>query len=102
MKLRKALRITGRVRVPWRTVSDDPESIFSNLSGVETFEDGDEVSVIRICIPVQPRETEQDRFDIELTKPKASDVVLGDKHSCSVAVENDICKYGFGINYFHL
>jgi len=78
--------------VPWKTASSDPSSPYANLSGIETFENGDEVSHIKIPLPQQPRDLDEDAFNITLAQPKSAEAVLGEIGQCAVKIANDIRK----------
>lgn len=84
--------LSGRVRVPWKTITASPTSLFADITGVETFEDGDKTSHVVIKLPQIPHDTERDQFKIALDQPKSSDARLGDISSCVVNVHNDIGK----------
>ena len=78
------------MKVPWRTVCKDETSPFANLSGIETFEDGEEESNIHINIPQDPRDQSQDKFEVVLGDPKPSTSIVDPKNKCSITVENDV------------
>lgn len=78
--------------MPWKSNSGNIESPYDNLSGIETFEDGDDVSHIKIKLPQQPREASEEQFAITLSPPKSTEAVLGDIDVCQVNVKNDIGK----------
>ena len=62
----------------------------SNLSGVETFSKGEEISHIKIDIDQFPRKQEQDQFTIRLIEPKNVFATLDEISECDVIIENDI------------
>ena len=74
----------------WKTVCKDDNSPFANLSGVETFEDGEDESNIEIKIPQDPRDVTKDAFDVILGDPRPSTAVVDKNNKCSVTVENDV------------
>jgi hypothetical protein len=83
----------GKVEVHWQTVTDD-SSPFSNLRGVETFEDGEDASHIVVAIPEVPSYNEEDCFAIQLLQPKEESTVLANPplDKLSVVVQNDIAR----------
>ena len=82
--------MTDKVKVPWRTVCKDETSPFANLSGIETFEDGEEESNIHINIPQDPRDQTQDKFEVVLGEPKPSTSIVDKNNKCSVKIMNDV------------
>ena len=78
------------MKVAWTTVCKDQNSPFANLSGVETFEKGEEESNIEIKIPQDPRDVTKDKFDVILGDPKPSTSIVDKNNKCSVTVENDV------------
>ena len=56
--------------MPWKVKCRDPKSPYANLSGVETFCDGEETSHIHITVPQEPRDVTKDKFDVILEEPR--------------------------------
>ena len=80
----------GKVRVPWSAESaDEQEGPYKDLTGIETFEDGEEKSNIEIMISQIPRKVESDTFDVVLATPKTTTIKRGDISKCTVTVLND-------------
>ena len=73
-------------------VSKDPDSPFAGLSGVETFDEGEEESHIEIDVPQDPRDVTKDSFDIVLSDPKPSTSVVEKNNKCQVTVDNDVIE----------
>ena len=90
-KFTKTILFTEKVRVQWKTkTSDGKENGFDNLSGIETFSSGEEVSHIEIKIDQKPQESAQDTFVVELIEPKNIFATLGEIPTCSITINNDI------------
>ena len=83
---------TDKVKVEWKTVCNDPNSPFANISGVETFEEDENESHIEIKIPQEARNVTKDNFDIVLSDPKPSTSVVDKNNKCSVTVDNDVIE----------
>ena len=83
---------TDKVKVEWKTVCNDPNSPFVNISGVETFEEDENESHIEIKIPQEARNVTKDNFDIVLSDPKPSTSVVDKNNKCSVTVDNDVIE----------
>ena len=86
------MHLSGKVTVPWKTLTSDDDSPYANLSGIETFNDGENISHIQINLPESPMNAEQHTFDIVLATPKEISSKLGDIPKRSVTVVNDIGK----------
>ena len=84
--------LVGKVKIPWRTIvgDDQADSPYANLSGIETFEDGEKTSHIEVKIPQLPRECKQDLFEVVLSNPSSDVVQVDDNEKCSVVVKNNI------------
>ena len=63
---------------------------FYNLSGTETFKDGEEDSTIEIKIPQDTRDVTKDNFDVILSEPRPSTSIVDKNNKCQVVVENDV------------
>jgi len=87
--VQRAQNMTGKVKVQWHTSNAADGSPFENQSGVETFEQDENLSHIKLSIPQAPRDGD-DEFDIVLQKPKESFAKLGEHSVCNVSVQNDI------------
>ena len=87
----KTIFFTEKVRVQWKTKSvDGKENGFDNLSGIETFSSGEDLSHIEIKIDQKPLESSQDTFVVELIEPKNIFATLGEIPTCNVTINNDI------------
>ena len=69
------------------------ESPYFNISGTETFEDGDGVSNIKIELPQLPQISTTDSFKVMLVPPKAGNIRLGSISERTVEITNDIGKH---------
>ena len=89
--LKRSFYTTGKVKVLWRTICKQEDSVFAGLSGVETFESGEKSSNIEINIPQEARESKQEVFDVvmSLQSPNAT-VMIDESERCSVVVKNNI------------
>ena len=74
----------------WKSECREENSPFSNLGGVETFEEGEEKSTIEIAIPQDPRGIVRDTFSLILLNPTTSTAVVGTNHQCNVNINNDV------------
>ena len=77
------------MKVGWRTSCEESSPYF-NLSGTETFEDGDEVSNITVSLPDLPQSTGTDHFSVVLSPVKSENCKLGPIIERNVEVTNDI------------
>ena len=83
--------ILGEVKVSWTTLCDD-ESPYSNLSGVETFQDGEETTNIQMEFPELPLDHTMDQFSVVLSPIKSSNCKLGTNTQRPIEITNDIGK----------
>lgn len=90
--LKRSFYTEGKVKVGWRTITESSDSPFANLSGVETFEDGEKESNIEIAIKQLPRDSKQDSFDVVLSPPSTTTVSIDESERCSVVVKNNIAN----------
>ena len=92
MLTEKYFTFSDKVKVAWKVVSKDPNSPFAGITGVETFDEGEEESHIEIDIPQDPRDVRSDAFDVILSDPKPSTSVVDQNNKCSVTVDNDVIE----------
>lgn len=76
--------------MPWVTETADQNSPYNGLTGVETFENGDKTSTIKVPLAKVPSHLDREAFKVILGHPKTQDAMLGDNSECMVNIENDI------------
>ena len=92
MMFKSLYYFSGEVKVKWTTACEG-DSPYANLSGTETFEDGDGVSHIKIDLPEIPQDKSTEQFSIVLSPPKADNCKLGQISERAIEINNDIGKF---------
>ena len=92
VKLKRTKQMIGKVLVPWRLVTETPDSVYSYVKGEVVIEDSHQDGEIIIKLPQVPLPQKEEKFTVQLEKPKGFAASLGDNVTCNVHIQNDFGK----------
>ena len=79
----------GAIVVPWKLLMESPDSVYNNVKGEVSLQDGDEESDIIIKLPQVPLPQEEDNFTVVLEKPTGFGAKLGKNTACDITINNN-------------